>query len=486
MSGSNQATNLTGMLNQIGQQLGKDRDISSLTRGIENMSRPSGMFGGPQPGEDGYYEQLANWQTQMGRPQEAAVTANLMQQEQLKRKAEADASVEATDKLWTANFGKLVGKRAQAVQDNNFGLVNEIDREMAQFGPRTEKQLMNANRFRDTLKAQDDAIKGARSVADVEAYDELSKQQDEYRAKLAGVATDSPEAQRYQQIIDGMERSREAILKANPDAVKAMQDIDALKASQAANMETAKQQDASNRLWEAAKGGSEKIQELLDQNPELAQYAGNVLEAVNKFEEEKEKVLSSPASVEGNTAMATELKAEFAALPGITASEIAAWNKRVDALSTSNRMIPRDAQEELLKLKGQVYTRAGQLADIERSAKAGEQVRVQALSNSIATRTITKAERDAAKALVPGEWYTFATTMGFPEYQSAQLDTVAKDQKRMQAGLETAYQYDESGKVVLGKDNKFLENPNFGADTTRPAPGSSSDNPIKITTSQGG
>ena len=43
MSGSNQATNLTGMLNQIGQQLGKERDISGLTRNIQNMSRPSGI-----------------------------------------------------------------------------------------------------------------------------------------------------------------------------------------------------------------------------------------------------------------------------------------------------------------------------------------------------------------------------------------------------------------------------------------------------------
>lgn len=82
MSGSNQATNLTGMLNQIGSQLGKERDISGLTRNIQNMSRPSGMFGGPEPGTDEYDQQLMNWQTKMGRPQEAAVTQAAMKQRQ--------------------------------------------------------------------------------------------------------------------------------------------------------------------------------------------------------------------------------------------------------------------------------------------------------------------------------------------------------------------------------------------------------------------
>lgn len=460
MAGSNQATNLSGMLTQMGQTLGRDRDISSITRGIENMSRPDST------GEGGMLA-LADWQTRMGRAQEAAVTANLIQQEEVKRQAMADASSEQTDKMWTANYGRLVGERAKAVQDQNFGLVNEIDRKLAAAGPQTEKQLLAANRFGESIKAQDTAIAGARSVADVEAYDKLSRQQEEYRAKAAAAAPGSPEAQRYQQIVDGMERSKEKILLSNPDAVKAMKDIDDLKASQAGNMEKAKELDASQQLWAEAAKGKEALQAFLDDNPELAKYAGNVLESMNKLEEERAKVLASPPSVEKNNELATELKKDFATIPGLTKTEQTQFDKRVDALTKSGLLLPKDAQEELLKLKATVYTRAGQVADIQRAAEAGERAKMSSAANSIAMRTVTKAERTAAKDLIPGKLAALYDYQTLPDFQQTEIDEVAKDQKRMGVpGLETFYQYDASGKVALDKDGKLARNPNFGNNAT--------------------
>lgn len=460
MAGNNQATNLSGMLTQMGQTLGRDRDISSITRGIENMSRPDST-------SEGGMLALADWQTRMGRAQEAAVTANLIQQEEVKRQAMADSASEQTDQLWTANYGRLVGDRAKAVQGQNFGLVNEIDRKLAAAGPQTEKQLIAANRFGDSIKAQDTAIAGARSVADVEAYDKLSRQQEEYRAKAAAATPGSPEAQRYQQIVDGMERSKEKILQTNPDAVKAMKDIDDLKASQAGNMEKAKELDASQKLWAEAAKGKEALQAFLDDNPDLAPYSANVLESINKLEDEKAKVLATPPSVEKNKELATELKDSFATIPGLSETEKTLFNNRVEGITKTGLLLPKEAQEELLKLKATVYTRAGQIADIQRAAEAGERAKMNSTANSIAMRTVTKAERTAAADLIPGKVASYYNYGTLPDYQKTEIDEVAKDQKRMGVpGLETFYQYDANGKVALDKDGKLARNPNYGNNAT--------------------
>lgn len=186
MSGSNQATNLTGMLNQIGQQLGKERDISGLTRNIQNMSRPSGiteeeakrreiekaatpssssspspspspspssggMFGGlmqsvgqaPVRGTDAYDQKLMNWQTKMGRTQEAAVTQAAMKQRQAQQLSKIEAAKTAGDNAFAKSVAIASANLQQAANSGDEGAYTQA---MAEYNDvirtaETEKQF---------------------------------------------------------------------------------------------------------------------------------------------------------------------------------------------------------------------------------------------------------------------------------------------------------------------------------------------------------
>ena len=72
MAGSNQSVNLGGMLSQIGGAVGSMGSVGEkFVRPIENMSRPDVDMEDPTG-----LKKLMDWQTQMGRTQEASVTSN--------------------------------------------------------------------------------------------------------------------------------------------------------------------------------------------------------------------------------------------------------------------------------------------------------------------------------------------------------------------------------------------------------------------------
>lgn len=91
MAGVNQAANLSGMLSQISDTLGRERDISSLTRGIENTSRPN-----VDPNNAAQLEGLMNWQQRMGREEAARTT--LARVEQVKAEQQEATAIEAARK----------------------------------------------------------------------------------------------------------------------------------------------------------------------------------------------------------------------------------------------------------------------------------------------------------------------------------------------------------------------------------------------------
>lgn len=91
MAGVNQAANLSGMLSQISDTLGRERDISSLTRGIENMSRPN-----VDPTNAAQLEGLMNWQQRMGR--EDAARTTLARVEQVKAEQLEAGAIESARK----------------------------------------------------------------------------------------------------------------------------------------------------------------------------------------------------------------------------------------------------------------------------------------------------------------------------------------------------------------------------------------------------
>ena len=225
MAGSNQATNLTGMLNQIGNTLGRERDISSLTRGIENMSRPSGMFGGPAPGTDEYDEQLTNWQTKMGRTQEAAVTqANLKQRQaaETARVANAIAAGERADELLLdstaaqAEKGYALMEQAAIDQDEGmwregFNIVNDLKKNSSTVG---QSNYYKAQQPRiDNTRT---AIATSKTERDVQALNNIDKE----LAKINRV----PEEQLTEEergIRDSYEKQKTEIISRNPKAQKA-------------------------------------------------------------------------------------------------------------------------------------------------------------------------------------------------------------------------------------------------------------------------
>ena len=127
MAGTNQAANLTGMLNQIGSKLGEERDISHFTRNIEDTFRPNY----DTSTQEGMLAEGA-YQAKMGRAPEAQAMAALAQQQRAKAKAEAEQATLAADQ---AQFSNLAGALSTARSELNAptqGMVARGDSNRAQ------------------------------------------------------------------------------------------------------------------------------------------------------------------------------------------------------------------------------------------------------------------------------------------------------------------------------------------------------------------
>lgn len=109
MAGQSQAANLGGMLSQIGNTLGTSVDSENYVRGTQNMFRPD-----VEADDIEGQRRLMNWQTKLGRTDEARNTMlgiNTLEEKQ-KEKKQQDGIV-----------------RVGQLQDNMQMIVNSLDRE---------------------------------------------------------------------------------------------------------------------------------------------------------------------------------------------------------------------------------------------------------------------------------------------------------------------------------------------------------------------
>lgn len=118
MSGSDMSKNLGGMLSQTAGALGTmGRSYSdSLGRNIENMSRPNA-----DPTDIASQQSLMQWQTNMGRTDEAALTFSNIKQRQAQEAIEAEKAKEAKKAEGQQRIAKLAQSMQAIAADPNLG-----------------------------------------------------------------------------------------------------------------------------------------------------------------------------------------------------------------------------------------------------------------------------------------------------------------------------------------------------------------------------
>ena len=151
MAGSNQAVNLGGMLSQIGGAVGEMGAVGeNFTRPIQNMSRPN-----VDPNDPEGLKRLMQWQQQMGRTQEAALTGNQASQIGDRRAEErrlsvleaqnsreaAAAAAEAERKRGEAMLGVMQSRLSSATDEKT---KNNIRQSMEVISMRTGATLPDA------------------------------------------------------------------------------------------------------------------------------------------------------------------------------------------------------------------------------------------------------------------------------------------------------------------------------------------------------
>lgn len=490
MAGTNQSTNLTGMLSQIGDTLGRERDISSLTRGIENMSRPSGMFGGPAPGTAEYDQQLVNWQTRMGRPEEARATAAMSQEKRLRAEAQASAAEASADDAYAARHTALYGERdraiaaAEAAAPNSteyraaLQRVSEIDTQLSAAGAQTSSQLGLNSSFKDIRNGQKerlDAVKVGNDVSYVDALDDFIAREDidpDVRAAAAG---------KREQYLN-KPGVREAL------ATRAEQNAK-IKEKDAAVTELQAQQDGEKAIREAfAAGGLKAAAEAAANHP----AAEAVFKAIKDAEEVSDKYRAMPTTLKANELLAKDITTSIASLPeNIPATVRAGFANRLKAIEEQG-LIPdqaHTAQERMLTLYkniGELNTRvilAKQAGDA--SAAAGRQATVDAIDTStssptqlaIAAREVNIPWTQAFADFAAGK----SQKEGDPAIENYRLlQEIAKD-LRLTPEMGQRFARDANGGIKM-EGGQPVKNPNFEAERAKyinapsTAP-SNSDNP---------
>ncbi len=118
MSGSDMSKNLGGMLSQTAGALGTmgSSYSDSLTRNIENISRPDA-----DPTDIASQQSLMQWQTNMGRTDEAALTFSNIKQQQAMEVIESEKAREARQVEGQARVAKLAQSMQAIAADPNLG-----------------------------------------------------------------------------------------------------------------------------------------------------------------------------------------------------------------------------------------------------------------------------------------------------------------------------------------------------------------------------
>ena len=367
MAGTNQASNLGGMLSQIGQTLGRERDISSLTRGIQNMSRPSGMFGGPKPGTDEYDQQLANWQNRMGRPQEAAVTASMMGERRVREAAAAKADKQAQTDAFSMEVASLNEDIAMHLANGNTFEAAAAEAQLRNLQAPTATAQKTKT---DGLAAAGTAFEGAdnqRVGRASQAYAQNQERIAKLKNQKRDVAPDSQEALRIQQGIDALSNANNELLsdpKVSEQVKKQSDTLTGIKANEDA-AEVSAIDDRLSRIGFGKEGSEGLASYLEDATPAERERGKAILDAVREMESVQAQF--KEANVENNEAYSGRITT---LLDGLNLTEIAKDNykakiesalKKKDGVDGArlSRVDLKKIHEELTKLSVKEGTAEG-------------------------------------------------------------------------------------------------------------------------------
>ena len=320
MAGTNQAMNLTGMLNQIGQQLGKERDISGLTRNIENTFRPTidtstskGML------------EAAAYEAKMGRPQEsAAYTAIASQQD-----------AQAADALEKAQL-----LRDRTAFDALSGDINRVNKELnaPTQGVITRGDFRGAQQMLTDFQAKNRGFVGPGASAEVkEAYnagvDTLTKGVESARKtnvdktaaglvdlqrRLADpndpLSQNPTAAAAVKKHIEGVRRGRPEVLERMNEMEQGIAQTEVSKRNAKSAMDAAAVEPITGR-YAAGKISHEKARELLAEAAEKGNTQAQAeLEAIDKIFESRGKMAAATMTVETAPALVNGYEAQIKSL----------------------------------------------------------------------------------------------------------------------------------------------------------------------------
>lgn len=466
MAGSNQASNLTGMLSQIGDTLGRDRDISGLTRNIENMSRPS-------IGADGEgMLRLADWQNQMGRAQEAAVTSRMMADQQTAVTAQQTAARKAAVDAYAVQSQELLRQRDVAIREGNESEISAIDAKLSNLAVPNADAMSHYKNVSAAIGDQDKVHATNRTNAGV---DKFRRNEDEIARLRQDVGQPGPKGEAAAQRIAALESQNRQILQA-PGVADAVKKIADTETAVAGNAEQRRVSDAEKKVWDAfsGPGGEIALEALLENNPELAQSAAGAIKEIREFKEEREKVLAEQPTVASNEALGKDIVEKYEAITGLKDFEKKTFKARVEQVQKQYAGLPDVARTKLMDLYTEAFKAASSVAGTERAATAGLEAEQRSLERSINTRTLSNSQLQAgADALPSSNLFTRALNAWdggtFDNPQLIVIHEVARDQLRLSSGLPPKYKYDSNGKAVLDKNNQLIpadasEGPKTAAD----------------------
>lgn len=193
MAGTNQAANLSGMLSSFASDMSRPVDISSLTNNIRDMARPNLDMNDPES-----LEQYAAWAGRTGRADEAQTYGALAASK--REETKSLNQMRATDAVARAADGDVRGGDTNGLEKRISQLQDQLATASADTRPHIQRAIAQ-------LQGRRQEAKGTRTAGNVSAAQRIDE-----------LLTDETleEAQVRQ-----LERSREAILKQDPETQKA-------------------------------------------------------------------------------------------------------------------------------------------------------------------------------------------------------------------------------------------------------------------------
>lgn len=481
MAGSNQSSNLTGMLSQIGGTLGSmgSTYTPSLVRNIENVSRPD-----IKPGDAEGMLNMADWQNRMGRTDAAAVTANLLKNQQTLDTAAATDEAGAT---WLGQVNEAA-QRVQMEQQagaTTAGLSNALRDYQNVYAAapgnvaasvRTQASKINDNVVKPAQEGAA-ATQNTKSVASVRRMDE----------EIARLESSPNNEQAFRQL-GGLRQARERTLNMPGvrDAYTAQKEgeLKMMKAAGDVEHSQAVQMGSAAITQAFATGGIEAAAEAAAANP----LAGAVFESLKGVHDLRKDLELEVATVESNAVLGTRVEEAINSLPNnIPEAQKQPFRTALETMQKNSEITPKTAQDAMLNLLTSVRTLGTQVTLQAQADAASASREREGRLTSLETGT---PELTALKLAAKKMGLDFGQKLTYMYQGKTQPDEnfelimqVARDQA-LGPDMPRRFKYDKEGFIQRDKTGSPLRNDNYDMERAAyiQAPDTS---PIDPTTNKG-